>query len=261
MVAFYFPGGIPVYAFSIVLALGATLGLAWVSYPAEKRAGPERFNAGLWALVGALTGGRAVFAAVNWYSFQSSPVEALQVFQGGLAWPGALAGSILALALYARLTQQSLPKLADALLPLAACLVVSAWLACWLDGSAYGPSLASGWGLPARDEWGRFTLRFPTQLLGAVLSIALFWLLDNRKTHDLPGVRAGLGLLGLSLLLFGLSFLRADPAPLWLGWRLESWVALGFASLAGIFIWVTHTFERLTPGLSKDGIDPFIRKP
>ncbi|HEX7976354.1 MAG TPA: prolipoprotein diacylglyceryl transferase family protein [Anaerolineales bacterium] len=251
MVAFYFPGDIPVYAFSVVLGVGATLGLAWVSYAAGKSLGPEQFNAGLWALLGGLVGSRAAYVAAGWSYFQSRQLEGLQVFQGGLAWPGALAGSILALVLYTHLARQPLRKLADVLLPLAACLAVSAWLASWLEGSAYGSIAASGWGLPARDEWGKFALRFPTQLLGAAFSAGLFWLLDSRKAFPLPGLKASLGLLGLSLLLFGLSFLRADPAPLWLGWRLESWAALGFAGLALAFIWITRTLKSGARSLSK----------
>jgi hypothetical protein len=53
------------------------------------------------------------------------------------------------------------------------------------------------------------------------------------------GLAAALALLGLSLELFGLSFLRADPAPLWNGVRLEAWAALGFAGIAGVAIIIT----------------------
>ena len=47
-----------------------------------------------------------------------------------------------------------------------------------------------------------------------------------------PGLAAGLWLLSMALGLFGLSFLRADLVPVWLGLRLDAWAALGFAVIA-----------------------------
>lgn len=233
MVAFYLPGGIPVYAFSLFASLGVVIGLAWLAWQAPPKMALRQVQAGLWASLGGLLGGRAAFVAVNWSYYQGRPLEILPVNQGGLAWPGALAGGLLALALVSWVTHSPLAELADNLTPLFAILAVCTWLGCWLDGVAYGAPVAAWWGVPARDEWGNVALRWPLQPLGALLTVAWFWLVERYASQERvqPGMAASLGLLGFSLMLLGFSFMRADPALLWLGMRLEAWAALGFACL------------------------------
>jgi phosphatidylglycerol:prolipoprotein diacylglycerol transferase len=239
VIAFYLPGDIPIYAFSLLVALGALAGLYWISQRAFiKRQAAIQTKAGLWAFLGGLIGGRAVYVVVNWPYFQRHWLEAPQVQRGGLAWPGALAGGMVVLALYAWRARQPLGKLSDALAPLLGLLAISAWLGCWFDGSAYGPIAQAWWGVPARDEWGLLRPRLPLQLLGAALTAGLFWYLEwyasRRKLR--PGTQAGLAWLGLNLLLLVVSMLRADPAPLWGGWRLETWAALFYSALGLVVV-------------------------
>jgi phosphatidylglycerol:prolipoprotein diacylglycerol transferase len=237
VIAFLLPGGVPVYTFSAILGLATAAGLAWSAWQAPPGRALRLVNAGLWALLGALVGGRAAFVAANWGYFNAHPVESIQVFSGGLSWPGALAGGLLALGFHADLTRQSPGRLADGLLPLAAALSMAVWLACWIDGYAYGP-LAS-WGFPTRDEWGDLARRFPTQLLGAVLVLVSFWLVEQYgKRFHRPGQAACLGLLVLSLEFFALSFLRADPSVLFAGLRQEAWAALAFVGTFGLSLLV-----------------------
>jgi phosphatidylglycerol:prolipoprotein diacylglycerol transferase len=239
VIAFYFPGGIPVYAFSIFLGLGALSGLGWVALHASEKNALRQVNAGLWVLFAGLLGGRAAYVAVHWPYFQAHLGESLQVHLGGLSWPGALAGGLIALALYAALTATPLGNLVDALLPLVSSLSVSVWLGCWLDGCAYGGPAGAWWAVPARDEWGQLALRWPVQLLGALLSLGLFWLLDwKRDKFSRPGLAGSLGLFGLSLLLFVFSFLRADPTLYWRGLRLDAWAALAFIAITALALLV-----------------------
>jgi prolipoprotein diacylglyceryltransferase len=252
VVAFSLPGDFVVYAFSVLIGLGATTGLTWVAWKAPRNEALGQVNAGLWTLFGGLVGGRALYTGLNWNYFQSHFLESLQIFQGGISWAGALAGGMLALYLYARLARKSFGKLTDAMQPLAATLVVSAWLACWLDGCAYGPTVAWG-GLPARDEWGSLSLRFPTQLLGAMLTLGMYWVLERNKAgflrrrgFDRPGRTASLALAGLSVQFFGLSFLMVDPAVLWNGLRLGAWAALGFAVLGSLTLFVSFIRDSQT---------------
>lgn len=238
-IAFYLPGGVPVYAFSLILAVGATLGLLWVAWRAPDRDVLTTLDAGLLALLGGMLGGRAVFVAAHWVYYQSHPLEIFAVHRGGFSWVGALAGGLIALALVALITRTSLGFLADAMLPLLATLTVSGWLGCWLDGCAYGPQTIKWWGFPVTNEWGQTAARWPTQLLGALLALALFWSLDWSRAwlaaHNKsprPGTFALLGVLFLSLEMFALSYLRVDPTRLWRGFRLEAWASLGFAVLA-----------------------------
>ena len=128
-----------------------------------------------------------------------------------------------------------LGQLADGLVPLLMLVSLAAWIGCWLDGCAYGPESLAWWSLPARDEWGLLSWRFPTQLLAALLTLALFWLVDRwRPGRKIPGLTASLAVIGLMAIILAASFLRADPGLVWNGLRLDAWAALGFGLLAGL---------------------------
>ena len=246
-IAFYLPGGLPVYTFSLLVGLGSALGLAWVARQAPQEQARRYMDAGLAALLGALMGGRALFVAAHWNYFQAHLAEIPQVFLGGLAWGGALGGGLLTLGLAAALTRIPFADLADGMIPLSACLGVSTWLGCWLVGCAYGPAANTWWGIPARDEWGELASRWPTQLVGALLTLAMFWLLDwGRSRFRYVGQAASLGVLGLSLEMLALAYLRADPLPAWRGLPLDAWTALAFSVLAGgaLLVFSASAFTR-----------------
>ncbi len=179
-------------------------------------------------LLGALIGSRAVFVMVDWAYYQLHPVEIIQVWLGGLSGVGALVGAVLAAVITSLWWKLPANMYLDATLPLLGTITITSWLGCWLDRCAYGQPTNAWWGIPARDEWGVLAPRVPVQILGAILTLVLIWWLD-RSTKVLPihGLRAGLGLFGVSAVLFGLSYLRADPAEVWRGLRLDAWGALG----------------------------------
>lgn len=247
-VAFHLPGGIPVYTYSLMLGLGAVVGLAWVAWRAPSGRALSMVDAGLWTLAGALLGGRAAYIALNWGYYQAQPLEIPQVWLGGLSWFGALLGGLLALAMLALFTDWLFGELADATLPLLAALTVGAWLACWVDGCAYGPPANSWLGLPSRDEWGVIALRLPVQLVGALLSLAVFWTLDRadvRRLFGVDGLAAALAVSGVAAVILVLSFLRADPAQTWRGLRLDAWGALVVLVPAGLLAaWLFYSRPR-----------------
>jgi len=227
-------------AFSFFVGLGASIGLAWVSWRTRRvermsfRQVEYRINGGLFALLGALVGGRAAFVGLNWSYFQVHPIDILRIGLGGFGWAGALAGGLVALALYAGLARISVGALADGLLPLVLCLVVSSWLACWQVGCAYGPETPkTWWSIPARDEWGQFSYRWPVQPGGAVVTVLSFWFLEGlRPKLERPGQLASLGLLLLAAQMVVVSFLRVDPTLTWRDQRLDSWAGLFFLILS-----------------------------
>lgn len=221
--------------FSLLLGLGAVFGLAWVAWQSPEKLTLRSFDQGILLLVGALLGGRLVHVAMTWSYYAEHLLDIPQIWTGGISGVGALIGGLLALGLLAIFTRQPIGELADTYLPLAIVLFVISWLACWLDGCAYGAETTAWYGLPARDEWGELSHRVPAQLLGAVLTLALFWLVDSgRKRFIVPGQAAYLALLGSGLIMLGISFLRVDPSQTWLGWRPEAWAGLSFSLISGL---------------------------
>ena len=234
--------------FSILLGLGALTGLLLAGWRAPQKERVRYIDAGVWILLGALLGSRAITALVNWGYYQSHLGEVYQVWLGGLSSIGALVGGLLAIFITARWWKLPVGVLADVLLPLAGTLTITAWLGCWVDRCSYG-ALSNTWlALPARDEWGVLGDRMPVQLMGAILTLVLIWLLD-RSSKRLPvqGLSAAIGLFGLSSVLFVLSYLRADPTPIWNGLRLEAWGAAGlmiFSSVTVILLLLSWKYKR-----------------
>ena len=245
MVAFNLLGRIPVYAFSVFLALGACLGLAWIARRSHPKLALRMVEAGMWALLGGLVGSRVGYVAASWLYFKDHILESLQFYRGGLGWPGALAGGLLALAVFAAFNHFPLSGLVDNLLPLLAALSVSAWLGCWVTGCAYGITSETWWSLPSSDEWGLVANRWPVQILAALLTVGLFALVEHlADTAQLePGYRAILSVLGLSLILLATALLRADPALTWKGLRLEAWAALAYGLLALVSLAAYHIHQ------------------
>jgi prolipoprotein diacylglyceryltransferase len=219
--------------FSILLALSSVLALIWVSLETPDSNMNARISTGIWALAGALIGSRTAYVGVHWEYFQRHLAEILQLWLGGLCWPGALAGGLLAVVLAAWLMGIPLRHLIDDLLPLLTSLVMVIWLGCWLTGCGYGQEASIG--LPAQDEWGIWRRRIPVQLLAAISTVILFWGIESFRHHGrglIPGLATSLGLGGLSLILLGASFLRVDAYPLYNGIRLETWAALIFLGIS-----------------------------
>lgn len=237
MIAFYLPGNLPVYAYSLLLGLGASAGLAWAIWRQNERRATRLIAASLTSLAGALLVGRAAYVLLRWPYYRAHPAESFQLPLGGLEWYGALAGALIFLALYAGLNRQSFATLADDLVPQLMLLSLAAWIGCWLDGCAYGAESFAWWSLPARDEWGILGWRFPTQLLAAILTLALLWLADWLRPHlHTPGLVSGAAVLGQMAIIFASSFLRADPGLYWNELRFDAWAALGFGLLAGLML-------------------------
>jgi phosphatidylglycerol:prolipoprotein diacylglycerol transferase len=184
-------------------------------------------SAGAWALFGALIGSRAATVMVNFPYYQTHPGEIIQVWLGGLSGIGALAGGALSIFIISKWKNIDRGALADALFPLAGTVMVTAWLGCWLDSCSYGFPSDAWWALPVKDEWGMTATRVPVQLIGALSTLAMVWLLEwATKRFPTCGLSALIGLFGLSTEMFLLSFLRADPTPILNGLRLDAWGAL-----------------------------------
>jgi prolipoprotein diacylglyceryltransferase len=145
--------------------------------------------------------------------------------------------------LWSRYQALSFYRLAALLAPGALLWGSAGWLACWLEGCAYGREAVFGWfsaDLP--DEYGVYAVRYQTQLLGAGRDAApalLIWRLAARLPAA-PLFWLALALAGGSRAL--VSLWRGDPAPEVAGWRLDAILdmllaAAGSAIFAGMLVW------------------------
>ena len=221
--------------FSLLIGIGAALGLLQVARHAPSTQTVTWMNAGLYVLVGALVGARIDFVLMHLGYFQAHPLEGPQIWLGGLGWPGALLVGLLVAALIAYDRELSLAFTLDCLAPLAIPLAIGAWLGSWRAGSAYGPLLAEGAPFAMLTPMGNGLLapRLPVQLLATLsLLVCFVWLELKPLPLERPGQSTAFSILVLSANLLFFSLLRDDPAPLWRGLRPDVWAAIAFTGLS-----------------------------
>lgn len=203
--------------------------MGWILFEAPENRVWQVLIAGLSALIGSVLGGRIGYLAVNWGYFQSNLEELFQLPLGGYSWPGALIGALLGSAAAAFFLHLPIRSLSDHLFPLFGATILAVWMGCWLDGCAYGQPTSGWFSVPAVDEWGNLTLRWPLQATGGILTLLTLILFDRLRLAILrPGGAASLGWIGLTAQLWWTSTLRADPGPIWNGIRMDTWGAILF---------------------------------
>ncbi len=260
---YYFPvfpvlaqlGPFTFHTYTVLIDLGLAVALAALYWRAPAGRGPRWLDAGLAASVGGFIGARLVFISVNGDFYFPHIDEVLQVWRGGLAWPGAVAGALFGAWVYTQRRREPLPAILDALaLPLGLFALLG-WGGCLAGGCVYGVEVAPGQ-LPAwltttaPDLFGLSVLRFATQLVGlawSALALLALWLLARGPARNW---RAGaLGTLSLTLValgLFGLSFTRGEPTILVSGLRIET-IGSGLVLLGALLAWLLAVLRPAAP--------------
>jgi len=258
-------GEFSVASYTVLLDLGLILGLL-VTYLEGKRQlenGTLALDLGLWSVIGGILGGRIAYVLANWRIFSEDWVSAFRIWEGGLAFHGAILGGLLVFAVFAFVQGRgeepvSFWRLADVLTPGLALGIAFGWAACLLGGCAYG-IVGEGLGyaiLP--DLFGVEASRFATQAVGLGISLVLFlgvWLMRRRW----PFAGAGFLLYGLLYfaLQFFLEFTRGDEA-IYLGpWRLAQVLNLVLALAAGVSLlvlwWLWRTADEDQVDITEEG--------
>lgn len=228
------------YSYTAVIGLGIIVAIGLTAWWA-RRLGQEEdgwLDGLLVTLAAGLVGGRIGFVWMEWAYFQERPAEAWQIWQGGLSYHGALAAGLLGLwcwwVIYRR-QQTPFTAYAGLFAPGFALGSAFGWLACWLEGCAYGRETILGpWSASLPDTFGVFAVRYQTQLLGLGLTLFVFLLIIVLHHRWQPGRLFWLTLLGLSFGRLLVSLWRGDDVVMVSSTiRLDTFVdaALAFMSL------------------------------
>jgi prolipoprotein diacylglyceryltransferase len=217
------------HPFSLILALGACFALLRVVFSSPSAQQLDWAVAALLCLSGIFIGARLAYVLEHFHYYSIHTDEIIRFWQGGLSWIGTIAGALLILPLVQRLWQWKFWNIADRLSLMVLPLSLSIWLACLVEGSAYGALLPQGtwWGLKVLDETGTQLLRIPLQPLAAFSLLVFLGLAEGLlKKSTRPGLAFSVLMLIFSADMLLFTFMRADPAQSWLGIRIESWAAL-----------------------------------
>lgn len=192
-----------------------------------------------WAIVGIILGGRLGFVLFYQPAFYlDNPGQVLLIWQGGMAFHGGLLGVIVAAYLFTRHHGMDRLQAADLI---ALCVppgLLFGRLANFVNAELWGRPTDLPWGVifpgvAAQDCPGVVGLcaRHPSQLYeavleGALLGLALIWLVWRRRAFHRPGLVAGVFFAGYGLSRFVVEFVRQPDAqfigpdnPLGLAWH------------------------------------------
>lgn len=227
--------------YSFLIGLGAALGLLQI-YRHNLSSETNRWvDGGLYTLIGILLGARLVFVLLHLNYYQHHLLETLQFWLGGLSAYGGILGGLITAGILALVWRKPYFQITDSLVPLIPTLAVFAWLGCWQVGAAYGVAAPEGawWGVRTLDESGFFQLRFPLQIVAALLAFAYYgWLEIRPPVFKQDGLKTITYVSGITAILILTSLFRADASPMLAGIRLDTWaglVLLALVLLAGLF--------------------------
>jgi phosphatidylglycerol:prolipoprotein diacylglycerol transferase len=189
------PIQLPTYATLLSVAfIGAVSITVWQG-PRHGLTRTECFDVVLITAVGGLVGARLTYLVINWAFFRDHLGEALQIWSGGLAWPGGLVLGLMLAGLYGARYRLSVLVVFDVLTLGLAWFTLFLWLGTGSANDVYGreafPNDRLLWSLSADlpDLYGLRAPRINIPLLGIVWSAVVFAVLWYLRTRmHTPGV-------------------------------------------------------------------------
>src|SRR5688572_2401111 len=182
-------GSFTLHTYTLLIDLGIAAALAWLYLRAPRERAGRWLDAGIAATVGGFVGARLLYVIVNGDYYFLHLSEIFQIWQGGLAWPGAVFGAFLGAWFYCNRKREPLAPILDTLALPIAWLGLLSWGGCLAGSCAYGFELTPGqfpaWmALNLPDLYGLVVPRFPTQVIGllwSLLTIGLVWGVPRRQ--------------------------------------------------------------------------------
>ena len=105
--------------YSVVIMLGIFLAIIFTINEAKKFNLGKDFiiNLAFWVVIGGIICARIYYVAFSWHLYKDNPIDALKIWEGGIAIHGALIGGFLVIALYCHKYKVRLIKFLDIICP------------------------------------------------------------------------------------------------------------------------------------------------
>lgn len=223
--------------YGLLIASAVLIGVSVSRWLARQRqVDPELMSdLTLWMVIGAIPCARLYYVLFDWQQYADRPIQALAIWQGGIAIHGALIGGTIAALIFARLNRVSFWQLADLATP---AVILGQAIGRWgnfFNSEAFGRPTDLPWKLyipekivvsgraifPRPEQYQDMAYFHPTFLYESLWNISLFGLLIWLFFQGLRGrIRLKLGaiaclyLLGYSLGRIWIEGLRIDSLML-----------------------------------------------
>lgn len=218
-------GPIPVRWYGLFMGLSILIGAYYFYSEARRRGFDEDFtlNFIILAVLGGVVGARLMFVVANFPQwFWENPVQVFKVWEGGLAWHGALLGGLALGGGYIFYRGKSINRLADFGVPGLALGYALIRVANIFNQEVLGRPVALGWGF---DRW-------PAQVVGSAIGLVLLLRYFYLRAKNPPPGYQFWSFIFYHQLLRGLveETVRENPLVVW-GYVSAKW-GIGFFTLA-----------------------------
>jgi phosphatidylglycerol---prolipoprotein diacylglyceryl transferase len=214
-------GGFPVYTYGLLLAAAYLLGLQFALVRAKARGlNPNRvMDLGIWIIVSALVGAKAMLLIVERDRFGWSINDLMNLFRSAGVFYGGLIAAVAVALFYLWRHRMPVWTVTDVFAPGIALGHVIGRLGCLFAGCCFGRATSMPWGITFDNEFARQNVGtplnvplHPTQLYeaGAEFIILMFLLATERKGRAYPGRTFWLYMLLYAVSRFIIEFYRGD---------------------------------------------------
>ena len=247
-------GFIKIYWYSITMFLGVVLGIiiAYIEIK-RKKINTELFsNMAFYAILSGFIGARIYYVLFNLDYYLSSPIEIIQVWNGGLAIHGGIIGAILAIYIYTKKHKISMLLMLDICAP---ALIIGQIIGRWgnfFNGEAHGGIVTRTFleklylpdfiinGMYINGNYYHPTFLYES-LLNLICFIILLILRKNKKIKI--GVITGIYLIWYSIVRFFIESLRTDSLMLY-NLKMAQVISIVLFIIGIILIIISHKKER-----------------
>jgi phosphatidylglycerol:prolipoprotein diacylglycerol transferase len=237
----------PVYSYGVLLAVAylAALQLAVVRARRIGIDGSRIMDLGIYLIIAALVGAKAMLIAVDFKYFMAQPREMLSLVRAGGVFYGGLIAALLVAVWLVRRYNLRLWTTADLFAPGIALGHVIGRFGCLMAGCCYGRPTTMPWGITFTNPEAAANVGtplgvplHPTQLYdaGAELAILVLLLVTERRGRPFAGRTFWLYVLLYGISRFIIEFFRGDDRGIVLGVSTSQFVSLIAVPLALVML-------------------------
>lgn len=227
-------GHIPVYSygFMMVVAYFFALGFVYLYAPKIRMNRNDAIDMSIIAFVSGILGARLVYVILNFKQYADDWSIIFEFQKGGLSWHGGVLGGVLAIIIYCKFKNYSIPKALDLILTPAIAGLGIGRIGCFLNGCCFGKSCSLPWAMTFPHHKHPHPVH-PTQLYEMIMDFAAFIFLafwwKKRKFNGENSLMMGAI---YSVIRFIVEFFRYNtPNQMIYGLSLAQWVSVGVFSL------------------------------
>jgi phosphatidylglycerol---prolipoprotein diacylglyceryl transferase len=251
-------GPITVYSYGVLLAAAYLLGLklAMVRAKARKLDAARVLDLGIYIIISALIGAKALLLFTDFNAFRNDPRELLTLARSGGVFYGGLIFAVAVALTYIRRKGLPLWTTCDVFAPGIALGHAIGRLGCFFAGCCYGKPTSLPWAITFHDAFAAANVGtpldvplHPTQLYesGAELLILIVLLLTEKRGKPFAGRTFWLYILLYAISRYVIEMFRGDPRGTVFMFSTSQFISILLAPLAVIMLVILARGEAPTP--------------